>query len=287
MSLNLAYSMREGVLGLKRARWATTITISTVAISMALLGVFLLITINVQAIAESFRDRVTLEAFLDDALADDGVQTVALNIRALEGVEEALYISKERAMEIYNQEFEGDPIEVVGYNPLPRSFQVKLVETFRDPQRLENLANSIESLDGVWEVVYHGKLIQTVFRISRIVILVDVALFLTVLLSAVLLVANTLRLTILSQSTTIQIMELVGATERFVRRPYVIQGVLQGGIGGAIGSVVVWVLIVWVKYQFPIILKGASYVVWLPLALGLVLGFSGARLGLKRFLGAL
>ena len=72
MSLNLAYSMREGMLGLKRARWATTITISTVAISMALLGVFLLITINVQAIAESFRDRVTLEAFLDDALEQRG-----------------------------------------------------------------------------------------------------------------------------------------------------------------------------------------------------------------------
>lgn len=286
MSLNLLYSMKEGVVGLKRARWATTITISTVAITMALLGVFLLITINVQLIADSFRERVTLEAFLDDALADEDVQTVELNIRALEGVTETLFISKERAMEIYNEEFEGDPIEVVGYNPLPRSFQIKIDETFRDPQRLVDLAGRIESINGVWEVVYHDKLFQAVFRISRIVILVDVALFITVLLSAILLVANTLRLTIFSQRTTIEIMELVGATDRFIRRPYLIQGIFQGGIGGVIGSVVVWILVWGVKSQLPVHLQGTSYVIWFPLVLGLILGFSGARLGLKRFMRA-
>ena len=284
MSLNLLYSFREGIVGLRRARLATMITVSTIAITMTLLGIFLILTINVQAIAQSFIDRVTFEIFIDNSLSPEDIQELEGRISVLEGVEKVVFISKEKALEIYRRYFEGDPLEIVDYNPLPPSFQIKLKQEHLHPEGVEAVVKKAEALEGVDKVVYHRKLFRAVYRTSRIVLIVDGVLFFVVLLSAVLLVANTLRLTILSQRETIQIMELVGATEGFIRRPYVIQGILQGGIGGAVGSFVVWGIVVGVRLRFPHLLEASPVLVLAPFLLGLLLGFLGSRVGLRRFL---
>ena len=101
-----------------------------------------------------------------------------------------------------------------------------------------------------------------------------------------LLVANTLRLTILSQSRNIQIMELVGATKRFIRRPYLIQGMLQGGIGGGIGSAAVWIFVKVIELRFPRTLIVSPLMILFPLAFGLILGYLGGNVGLRRFMRA-
>ena len=286
MSLNLLYSMREGIVGLRRARMATTITVSTIAITMTLLGLFLILTFNIQGIAQSFRNQMTFEVFIDNSLGTTDIQLLERNISGLEGVGDVTFISKEEALERYRRDFENDPLEIVGYNPLPPSFQVKLKQEYRYPERAEVVVKKASELEGVDKVAYHENLFRVVYRYSRIVILVDVALFLTVLLAAILLVANTLRLTILSHRKTIQIMELVGATEGFIRRPYLIQGVLQGGIGGGIGTVVVWIVIKGISLRFPDFLEVTLPMLLFPLVLGLALGLLGATIGLRRFLNA-
>ena len=284
MSLNLLYSMREGIAGLRRARMASVITVSTIAITMTLLGLFLILTFNIQGIAQSFRNRMTFEVFIDNSLESTDIQLLEKNIMDLEGVEDVTFISKEEALERYRRDFENDPLEIVGYNPLPPSFQVRLMQDYRYPERAEDVVRKTKELEGVDKVVYHENLFRLVYRYSRIVILADVALFLTVLLAAVLLVANTLRLTILSQRKTIQIMELVGATEGFIRRPYLIQGMLQGGIGGGIGSFIVWIVIQGISLRFPDFLRVTLLMILFPLVLGLTLGLLGAAIGLGRFL---
>jgi cell division transport system permease protein len=284
MSLNLLYSMREGIVGMKRARMASIITVSTIAITMTLLGLFLILTFNIQGIAQSFRNKMTFEVFIDNSLESTDIQLLEKNIMDLEAVEDVTFISKEEALERYRRDFENDPLEIVGYNPLPSSFQVKLKQDYRYPERAEDVVRKTMELEGVDKVVYHENLFRLVYRYSRIVILVDVALFLTVLLAAILLVANTLRLTILSQRKTIQIMELVGATEGFIRRPYLIQGMLQGGIGGGIGSFIVWIVVQGVSLRFPEFLRVTIPMLLFPLVLGLALGFIGAAIGLGRFL---
>ena len=284
MSLNLLYSVREGLLGLRRAQWATLITVSTIAITMTLLGVFLVLTFNVQGIARRFQEKVTFEVFVDNSLSAAEIEIIGRRLSNLEGVDEVSFISKEAALERYLEDFGDDPLEIVGHNPLPASFQVSLLSDFRTPDRAEAVVGKATMQDGVQKVVYHKHLFRTIYRYSRIVILIDVTLLLTVLLTAILLVANTLRLTILSQSKTIQIMELVGATEGFIRRPYLIQGMLQGGIGGAIGTIVVWIVIKGVSLRFPDILEVSPPVVFIPFVLGILLGFLGGNLGLRRFL---
>lgn len=284
MSLNILYSFREGIAGFRRARLATSITVSTIAITMTLLGVFLILTYNVQSIAQKIRDRISLELFIDNSLNAKSVQDLESNLMQIKGIERVVFISKEEALERFENEFGDDPLVILGDNPLPPSFQVQLKQEFRYPEGVEAVVKEAEVLEGVDQVVYHGKLFKAIDRYSRIVLLVDISLFLTVLLAAVLLVANTLRLTILSQRKTIQTMELVGATKNFIRRPYLIQGVLQGGIGGGIGAMVVLVLVKIVDLRFPHFLVVSPTLILLPFILGLLLGFLGGSIGLRRFL---
>jgi len=284
MSLNLWYSFREGILGLRRARLATAITVSTVAVTLTLWGTFLVLTVNVRRIVELFKEKMALEVFIDNSLSSEEIRTLGKAISSAQGVEGVVFVSRQEALKRFREEFGEDPLMVLEENALPPSFQVKLKKELRSPEGIEAVAERLERLDGVDEVVYHGKLFRVADRTSRLVFIADGVLFFVILLSAVLLVANTLRLTTLSQRKTIQIMELVGATEGFIRRPYVIQGILQGGIGGAIGSLVVWGFVFGVRLRFPHLLEASFVLVLMPFFLGLLLGFLGSRVGLRRFM---
>ncbi len=284
MSLNLLYSAREGIIGLKRARMATAITISTVTISLILLGIFMVLTLNVHRIVETFRDQMALEIFIDNGLSSEEIQLLENQVSHEEGVAEVLFISKEEALERFREEFGDDPLELLGENPLPPSFQIKIQQAWQTSEGIENVAKKIEKIEGVDEVVYHQNLFRILDRYSRIIIIVDVALFSIVLISAILLVSNTLRLTIYAQRKTIQIMELVGASQSFIRRPYLIQGILQAVIGGCIASLVVWGFWRAIAFRFPHLIEIPLLLILAPAILSLLLGFWGSMLGLKRFL---
>jgi len=286
MSLNLYYSFREGIVGLRRARMATMITISTIVVTMVLLGIFLILTVNVQSITKQFRDRVSLEMFIDNSLSPEKIRELRKSLSDLDGIEEVVFISQQEARERFRQDLGEEFLNLLGETPLPPSFQIKLSPGHRSPENIAEVVSRIEELEGVDEVVYQEKLFRFVDRYSRIVFLLDGVIFLTVLLSAVLLVSNTLRLTILSQSRNIQIMELVGATKRLIRRPYLIQGILQGGIGGGIGSIVVWIFVKAVTIRFPSVLKVTPFMILFPFGLSLLLGYLGGTIGIKRFLRA-
>jgi cell division transport system permease protein len=284
MSFNLGYSFYEGILGLRRARFTTTITISTIALTLTLLGVFLLITVNVNKIIGVFREKMTLEVFIDNSLDTDSIMELKLSLSKIIEIEDVIFISREEALEKFRTEFGKDPITILGENPLPQSFQIKLKTTYRKPDIIEEIVKKIEKFDEIDEVVYHGQLFRLIDQYSSIVLFADAALFVFVLLSAVLLVANTLRLTILSQKKTIQIMELVGAKKGFIRRPYLIQGLIQGGIGGLMASLLLWIFVKLVSLRFTNLFEISPIFIFIIIFLGIIFGYIGSQVGLKKFL---
>jgi len=134
------------------------------------------------------------------------------------------------------------------------------------------------------EVINHVRLFTLVSHYSSIIIITDIALFVFVIVAAIILIANTLRLTIFAQRKNIEIMSLVGATRGFIRRPYMVQGILQGGIGGIIASAVVWLMTMAFSYRFPRFLEVPLYFFPFPLAFGLFLGYLGSWVGLNKFM---
>lgn len=284
MSFNLLYSIREGFLGLRRARIASTITISTVAITLTLFGFFLLLTLNILKIDDIIKKQMSLEVFINKPIGQDEVRLIESQLSKNQEIDQITFISKDMALEIFRKELGMDPLQFLVENPLPPSFRVTIKKGYRISHIIDDLSKRIENIPGVDKVIYHGQLFTKVERYSRILLAVDFGLLILVLLSVIFLVANTLRLTILAQGRTIQIMELVGATRGFIQRPYIIQGVLQGIIGGFIGSGVVWILVKLISIRFSHLLDTPVILYFLPLILGMVLGFIGSLLGLKKFL---
>ncbi|MBN1893356.1 ABC transporter permease [bacterium] len=284
MSRNYLYSFREGFIGLRRARLATFLCVSSIAVSLTLLSVFLLLTLNIQKMVRIFRDRMTFEVFVDQGTDESGIRGLQETLRSMEGIEKISYISRDAALETFRNEFGQDPLEIYGDNPLPASFQVKLSGPFMTQNRIRDRINAIQGLPGVDEVVFHDKLYHSIDRYSDLILVIDGVLFLIVLAAAILLVSNTIRLTIFAQRKNIEIMELVGATRGFIRRPYLIQGLIQGGIGGCIASCVAWILVFILHSRLPNLLYIPAPWFLVPVILGLVLGYLGSWIGLKKFL---
>ena len=280
MSMNVLYSIREGVLGLRRARTATTITISIIAVTLTLFGIFVIFTANVQRIVNTFRTKMTLEVFIENTIRIEELSRLEGEIKKVQGVEFVEYFSKEKAMERFKRDFGEEMVKILGEYALPASFLVRMHPQYRSYEKSKNVALVIEGLAGVDEVIHHGRLFQFVDRYSRIILIVDVIIFILVLVS------NTLRLTIMAQFRIIQIMELVGATRGFIRRPYLVQGILQSGIGGCIATMIIWIIMQLVKLRFPYLLAVSTLQQFIPFFLSVFLGFLGSEIGLRRFFKA-
>ncbi|HDQ44912.1 MAG TPA: ABC transporter permease [bacterium] len=283
MSLNLKYAFREGYRGLSRARVATVITVSTVAVTLTLAGLFFFLMVNIGQTLGNLRSRIYLEAFLNDGLAAEAVRSLEEKIRRDSAVESILYISKEAALQRFQEEFGEDIQELIGENPLPASLQIRIHTQKGSVEEIEKIAAAVQIMDGVDEVVYHKNLIRLVREYGLIILAVGLGLFILLLFSSVFLIANTIRLTIHAQTRNIEVMKLVGATKAFIRRPYLIQGFLEGGIGGAIATGILLIAHVFLKSRFPGLFT-FSLPVWpLPLVFSLFLGYAGSRWALKYF----
>ena len=284
MSLNLYYSFREGMRGLRRARIASIVTVSTIAITLILLDLFMMLTLNVHRIIRTFKAQMFLEVFIDNTLNTEAIEISKQELQQMEGVDSIQYISQEQALERFANEFGEDPRTLLGENPLPPSFQILLKPDYRTPDHADAVALEIGKKRFVNEVVYHGRFYRMVEKYSRIVFLVDLGLVLLVFAAALLLVANTLRLTIMAQSKSIQIMKLIGATQNFIRRPYLIQGIFQGSLGGIVCALVLWCVAKLIIWKFSLHPVGMPFFFWGPIVLGGLLGFLGSQLGLRRHL---
>ncbi len=286
---SLFFVLKEAAAGLVRARFAGFVATVTVAISLVLIGIFLIITVNLGRFADNLRSRVELEVFLDDSLDEIRIQELAEKIKRFEGVAEVTFISKEMAVYEYQSLFkekQQDYFEVLGYNPLPASFRVKLAEGYRNFAGAENLFKHLSAMSEIDEedIVYRREFLVTLEKYMKVALAADFVVGVILCLSALLLVSNNIRLIILTREKIIETMKLVGATRFFVRMPLYIQGVIEGVLGGALAALFLYALIKLAEFEI------AGYIVvdWriylMLVNLGLLLGLAGSFSAIRRYL---
>lgn len=289
MSQSLLFVLKEGFGGMLRSRLTGVVATLTIAVSLVLIGIFLIITVNLRDLVEMIRSRVELEVFLDDSFDDAKMQGLSEHIRRIEGVEELVFISKEMAIREFEDLFEdqqSDYFEVLGYNPLPASFRVKLQEPYRTAAGTEQVFEQIVALEDITEedVVYRREFLVILEKYIKIAIAVDFLVGTIVCLSALLLVSNNIRLIIHSKQRIIETMKLVGATRFFIQMPLYIQGALQGFLGGIISALFLYTLLTLAAIEIP----GFIQVNWklypLIASLGILLGLAGSFTAVRRYL---
>ena len=218
--------------------------ITTVAITLFIVGFFIIIVFDIQGILSSIKNQVEIAVYLKDNVTDELKTYLENEIKGWDEISQVNFVSKDQALEKFKKENEGSEIlkEIQG-NPLPASFELEL----KSPEKVEQVALRFMDKDGnfiegVDEVIYGQNYVQKLFSITAIVGTIAFLIIVVLLLAAIVLIFNTIRLAIHARRKEIEVMKLVGATNWFVRLPFLFEGFFEGFIGSVISVVLLYFL---------------------------------------------
>ncbi|OGC11220.1 hypothetical protein A3K48_01680 [candidate division WOR-1 bacterium RIFOXYA12_FULL_52_29] len=230
MLSSLEFFIVEAFRSIRRSALMSFVAIATIIVSLTIFGLFLLLVLNMGNIVGSISSRMDLVAYVYKDLSLDDAGVIQIKISNLPGVEKVEFTSKTEAWNNFKDEFNSklNLNEVVYDNPLPHTYMVRV----RNADMLPQVAKEISSIDVVDEVRYNGKLIQQIKSLISAVRVGGTALVIMLSFATLLIVVNTIRLTVIARETDIYIMKLVGATDNFVKWPFIIEGIIIGVVGG-------------------------------------------------------
>ena len=276
-------ALREVFLAFKRAPLLAVLGITTIAFSLFAFGLFGLVAINIKAALLEIEDRVEIRAFLADGARDAQVLELMQGISKLPQVADVGYVSPDSALQRARAELE-EFRDVMEGAMLPASVELRLKEGARDPESMQMISRRLQTYPVVEEVRYGREWVEKLYRIRNIAGIAGSVLGSVFALVAVIIIGSTIRLAILARTKEIEIMRLVGATNTFVRLPYLIDGALKGLAGGAIAAVLSWAAVQLVSMK----LMGAQFFsaqqVVLGIAAGGLLGLVGSWVSVGRHL---
>ncbi|MBN1407938.1 MAG: ABC transporter permease [Calditrichaceae bacterium] len=278
------FTLKEGLKGFKRARLATIITITSIAFALLLIGYFAVFVLNVDALVGDFKSRFEIEVFLDADVNDDIGKKVSIQIKALEGVAAVNYIDKAKAAQRFEKEFGRSVYDVLETNPLPITCIVTLKENFQNTQSIKQISDKIKTFNYVDEILYQGDLLVLIDQYINLVYLIAGGIGLVLCLIAFILLYNTIRLTIFARSDIIEIMKLVGATSKFIRRPFVVEGFMQGFLGSLLACGLLFLSIkIIIRFVYPYIHHQIEPYIVLTI-FGVLIGFLSSRMSVSKYL---
>ncbi|MGI6424529.1 MAG: permease-like cell division protein FtsX [Tepidanaerobacteraceae bacterium] len=283
----IKYFFKESLISLFRNRWMSVASIGAVASSLIILGSFLLLSVNFDFILKDVESQVEITAYLEDSSDSSQIASLNKQLSATNGVSEVKFISKEEAIEEFKEQVGEELLEGIE-NPLPDSFRIKV----NDPHEVAKVAEQIEKFPGIDEVQYGKGVVEKLFNIIYWVRLVGLAIMAVFAAVSVFIISNTIRLTVFARRREINIMKYIGATDWFVRWPFLIEGMVLGLIGS---SIAIGVLGVAYNYLYTTIKLNLPMISLLPiewfydyalafLGIGMFIGAFGSSFSIKRFL---
>jgi len=261
----------------------------SIALVLFLLGVLGLLVLNTKKLADHFKEQITVSIFLKENAKPVEIEQLQKSLALAEYTKSANYVSKEDAAEQYSEDIGENFVEFLGYNPLKNSIDVNLKADFVSPDQISSIADDIASKTYVDEVSYDQPLISLLNdNVQRISLWILVASGVFTFIS-VLLINSSIRLSIYSKRFIIKTMQMVGATKKFIRKPFIWTNIQLGILGGLIALIALGVVLYYVNMNFPE-LQIFQDVIQLSIlfvsvfALGLLISWLSTHIATQRFL---
>lgn len=227
------YFVKEAVSSLRHNGLMSVASVSTVALSLLILGIFLVMVLNLNNMANVLESQVQISVYLQDSLNERDVREVGTRITKLPGVTQVTFVSKDEALQRFKQrlgEQQGLLSALGETNPLPNGFEVKVDK----PERVKPAAQAISQLKGVENARFGQEVIEQMFNLTKMVRIAGFILIIFLALAATFIISNTIRITVFARRKEIGIMKYVGATDWFIRWPFLIEGMILGFTGALI-----------------------------------------------------
>ncbi len=270
------------------------VTVMTMSLSILITSAFILFFINTDDIINSWKNGLRIMAYLKPQINNTEKDFLKQSIQTLDGVQSVRFIPKDEALRLLKSQManQASVLENLTENPLPDSFEIRMTADIESWQRIASLATQINDLANVEEVEYGQRWIGRFINIFNLFRMAGYAMAALFFVAAIFIVANTIRLVIYSRREEVEIMRLVGATDSFIKIPFYIVGLIQGALGAAIGTGLLYLLFslmaVNVEQEF---LPGFFRLKFIPPAIlgaillgSMLVGWLGCYISLKQFL---
>jgi len=239
MSLNtLRYYFREAATSIVRNSWLSIASVGTIIISLLILGGSLLLVLNVRHITSTVESSLEITVFLADGLEQEHLDRLEEEIKFVPGVARVQFVTKEQALEELKESF-GERADVLSGleedNPLPDSYRVKT----REARMVPDAAQQLAELDGVEQVRYGQGVVEKLLALTHWVRIWGTVLLVVLGAAAIFLIATTIRMSVFARRREIGIMKMLGATNLFVRMPFMLEGMIIGLVGGLVAVLII------------------------------------------------
>ncbi|RID84810.1 ABC transporter permease [Peribacillus asahii] len=290
----LGRHFRESFKNIARNGWMTFASISAVTVTLLLVGVFLVIMMNLNHIADNVQNDVEIKAFLDNAADDADRVSIEKDLKKISGVDTVVFSPRDKELDNLIDDL-GDSGDVFKPfeqdNPLRDAYVIKT----KSPEDVIKVAKKIEKIELVQSVNYGQGFVENLFSFVDIARNIGLVLIAGLLFTAMFLISNTIKITIVARSKEIEIMRLVGATNSFIRWPFFLEGLWLGVFGSIVPIALISIfysqLYTWAMPQFTIkyleMLPTGTFILQVStvlLLLGAIIGMWGSLMSVRKFL---
>ena len=290
MKFNLGFFVCEAFKNLRLNLLMSVTAITTTAICILILGAAMMVNAHVEGVIRKVEQDVAITAFFPEGTTEENIEEVRSSVEGYPEIKESIYVSKEEALRRFEEIMADQPdiVEGIGSDVLPASIEIQL----KSSQDSEAVAEKLRN-EGFTELSYPQQTVENINQFTNYVVWGLRGATVLFFVASVLLIFNTIRLSIFARRKEIEIMKLVGATDDFVRTPFVFEGLAQGLIGAGFAALlVVWanaLFVDWAHDVLPFIPISSSAVNTLAVLLvlisvGVIIGIVGSYLSVRRFL---
>lgn len=292
MSINsLKYMVQVVFKSIRRNFWLSLASVLTVMVALVILGASAFFFLNANNMAKDFESQVEIAVFADDNVSRDDIQKLQKQVEELSGVASVELTPKEKVLNDFSQSMGSSSLvsDLGGTNPFPDKLSVQVT----DPQQVQEVADQIKTLKGVGKVRYGQGVVDQLLNFTHWLRWIGIGIVIAFAAASLVLISLNIKMNVFSRRREIQIMKLVGASNWFIRGPFLIEGMFLGFLGGLLA-----ILIVGFGYQWlagyisssltfmPIVQDAAmiAQVLAMILLVGMAIGAIGSVISLRKFL---
>ena len=293
MSLNTKkYFIKETFNSIKRNQLMSFASVSTVALSLLVLGLFLIMVLNANNLAGYLESQVQVTVYMSDTAKGPALTAAEKTLREMPGVVKVTAVTKEQALDRFKTRLgdQKDLLDALGSeNPFPASFDVQVDA----PQRIAQIVPGIEKIPGVETAKFGREVVEHMFQLTKILRIGGLLLVILLAVATLFIISNTIRITVFARRREVSIMKYVGATNWFIRWPFLLEGMFMGFAGSVIASI--FLIQIYLTLQnkiyttlafFPLLSSWPflGYLTLLLIVSGTLIGAAGSSISLRKFL---
>ena len=245
----LLYLISEGFKNVWRHKMTTFTAVFSLFLALYFVGLLAVAGENTKSILQYLRSKYKIEVFFKQDVEYQSAKSISASILKIKGVRSSTVINKDDAVRIFKDQFGEDILSILGYNPIPISAVVNLKRKLDQLLDTSPIVNEIKSLDGVEEVRYQGHLIKKIERTYAKIMKYFPFMAMVFILVAVLVIYNTVKLSIFARKDLINSLNLIGATKLFIQMPFIFEGLIDGFMASLIASPLILVTVNGINYM--------------------------------------